>query len=348
MSIHSMTPLERVDAVLAGRTPDRVPVCLHNFLHAVHEEGASMAEYRTDPAVVANVHLAALERYQHDCLCIDLDTTMLAEAMGARAECSAEEPGRIVAPAIADLSEVDRLRPVDPQRDGRIPVLLDAIGRLSRQVGSRVAIRGDCDQGPFSLACLVRGIQQFLIDLATDPDNSAIVRLLEVCYDSHLETHRAVKKAGAHFTSFGDSLSGPDVIAPAMFARFAQPYQRGLLNELARDGIVTVLHVCGNTTAIFDQLADYPFCGFEIDYKTDALRAKRTIGAGHVLFGNIDPSAILTHGTPELVADAARRLIEVWKPGGKFILNAGCAIPATAPPANLHALVHAAVEHGQY
>lgn len=343
-----MTPLERVTAVLAGRTPDRVPVCLHNFLHAVHEAGASMSAYRTDPAVVADVHLEALERYGHDCLCIDLDTTMLAEALGARAECAAGEPGRIVAPAIASLEEVKQLRPVDPNRDGRIGVLLDAIGSLARRVGKRVAIRGNCDQGPFSLACLVRGIQDFLIDLATDADNPAIGQLFEVCYASHLATHRAVKRAGAHFTSFGDSLSGPDVVAPALFARFARPYHRRLLDELAADGIVTALHICGNTTPIFDQLADYPFCGFEIDYKTDAAAAKRSIGARHVLFGNIDPSAVLTHGTRADVEAAARRLIDAWKPGGRFILNAGCAIPATAPADNIRTLVHAADKYGRY
>jgi uroporphyrinogen-III decarboxylase len=38
----------------------------------------------------------------------------------------------------------------------------------------------------------------------------------------------------------------------------------------------------------------------------------------------------------------------VWKPGGHFILNAGCAIPASTPPENIHALVRAAQEFGQY
>ena len=54
----------------------------------------------------------------------------------------------------------------------------------------------------------------------------------------------------------------------------------------------------GDTTAILDQLAQYPFCGFELDYKTDAQRAKATVGADHVLCGNVDPSGIIAHGTP--------------------------------------------------
>jgi hypothetical protein len=34
-----MNSLQRVKAVLAGQIPDRVPVCLHNFIPAAREEG---------------------------------------------------------------------------------------------------------------------------------------------------------------------------------------------------------------------------------------------------------------------------------------------------------------------
>ena len=55
------------------------------------------------------------------------------------------------------------------------------------------------------------------MDLVADPDNPKLTRLLEVCYQSHLATHRAVAKAGAHLTSLGDSLGGPDVCSSAIF-----------------------------------------------------------------------------------------------------------------------------------
>ena len=110
-----MNSLERVKAVLAGQIPDRVPVCLHNFMLAAHEAGIPMEKYRTDPQAIARTHLQALEKYGHDCILIDLDTTMLAEAMGARSECAPNEPGRIVAPAIHSLDEVDGLPVVNPE-----------------------------------------------------------------------------------------------------------------------------------------------------------------------------------------------------------------------------------------
>ena len=131
-----MNSLERVQAVLAGRVPDRVPVCLHNFMLACKEAGIPMEKYRTDPVAIAQAHLSAVEKYGHDCILIDTDTTMLAEALGAKSECAPNEPGRIVEPAIRSLKEVDRLRVVNPETDGRIPALLESIRLLAKQAGN--------------------------------------------------------------------------------------------------------------------------------------------------------------------------------------------------------------------
>jgi uroporphyrinogen decarboxylase len=315
---------------------------------AIREAGIPMEKYRSDPRTMAQAHLQALEKYGHDCLLVDTDTTLLAEALGAKSECAPGEPGRIVTPAIGSLSEVDRLKVINPETDGRIPAHLEGIRLLVRQVGKEVAIRGNADQMAFSLACLVRGIQDFLMDLATDPDNPAIHQLLEVCYQSHLVVQRAIFKTGAHFTSLGDSLAGPDVVSPRMFDRFARPYEERLVRELAPDGIFTVIHICGNTTQILDALSPYGFCGFELDYKTDSVAAKTTVGARHVLFGNVDPSGVLARGTPEEVRQKTRELISVWKPGGRFVLNAGCAIPPSTPSENIHAFIATAREEGAY
>jgi MtaA/CmuA family methyltransferase len=343
-----MTSLQRVQTVLAGKIPDRVPVCLHNFLMATKEAGVPMEDYLNDPEACARTHLHAVEKYGHDSVCIDLDTTMLAEAMGAKRDFTPGEPGHVAAPAIQSLDEVGQLKPVNPARDGRIPVLLEAVRILAKKAGNEIAIRGNADQCAFSLAGLLRGAEDFMVDLASEPDHPAIAQLLEVAYQSHLATHRALKKAGAHFTSLGDSPAGPDVISPAMFQRFARPYQERLVRDLTKDGIFVLIHICGNTSPILDQLAEYPFCAFELDYKTDTTKAKATVGAGHVLFGNVDPSGVIARGTVQQVRETTRGLIAHWKPGSKFVLNAGCAIPASTPPENLKAFIETAKEFGKY
>jgi MtaA/CmuA family methyltransferase len=184
--------------------------------------------------------------------------------------------------------------------------------------------------------------------LAADPDNPAIFQLLEICYQSHLAVHRALMKAGATFTSMGDSLCAPDVCSPKVFRRFGRPFEERLVKELTAEGIFTVIHLCGDTTLILDQLAEYDFCGFELDYKTDAVKAKQTVGQRHVLFGNVDPSGVLALGTPDYVRQKTRELISIWKPGGLFVLNAGCALPASTPSENIRTFVQTAHEVGVY
>ncbi|MEI6167090.1 MAG: uroporphyrinogen decarboxylase family protein [bacterium] len=343
-----MNSKQRVERVIQGAIPDRVPVCLHNFLLVAKEAGISLDQMLTDPVVMAKAHLQAYEKYRHDCILIDYDTTLLAEAMGAVRDHAPGAPGHIAGPAINDLGEVGKLHVVDPDRDGRIPMLLETIRILNREVGGEVSIRGNADQAAFSLAGLLRGTEDFLLDLAGDPDNPAIRELLEVCHQSHLAVHRALIKAGAHFTSLGDSPSGPDVVSPQMFETFARPYHERLVRELSQDGIFTVIHICGNTSAILNQFAAYPECGFELDYKTDAAQAKSRVGSRHVLFGNIDPSGVIGRGTVQHVREASATLIRQWKPGGRFILNAGCAIPECTPPENISALIDSAREFGSY
>ena len=133
-----------------------------------------------------------------------------------------------------------------------------------------------------------------------------------------------------------------------MFQRFAQPYEQRLVCDLAADGIFVIIHICGDTSKILDRLAQYGHCGFELDYKTDAVKAKQSAGKAHVLCGNIDPSGVIARGTVEQVREAVRQLIAVWKPEGRFMLNAGCAIPPTTPPENICAMMAATKEFGCY
>ena len=102
------------------------------------------------------------------------------------------------------------------------------------------------------------------------------------------------------------------------------------------------LHVCGNTKAILADLVTTGADALELDYKTDVRLAHDLMKDSTVFIGNLDPSAIVALGTPALVEARSRRIIALFGDTRRFILNAGCAIPATAPEANTRAMVHAA------
>ena len=78
-----MTRIERIQTVLSGGIPDRIPVMTHNFLMAAWEAGVTMEEYRSSPDVIAKTLIDACIRYDTDGILLDVDTALLASACGA-------------------------------------------------------------------------------------------------------------------------------------------------------------------------------------------------------------------------------------------------------------------------
>ena len=56
----------------------------------------------------------------------------------------------------------------------------------------------------------------------------------------------------------------------------------------------------------------------------------------------MDPSAVMAHGSRDLVVEKCREAIEILGPGGGFILGPGCALPATTPDENIDAMLETA------
>ena len=81
---------------------------------------------------------------------------------------------------------------------------------------------------------------------------------------------------------------------------------------------------------------------FEIDYKTDMHKAFDILHDVAIFTGNIDPSGVLALGTIDLIKQKTTELLDVFSKTNRFILNSGCALPASTPEENLKAYVETA------
>ena len=79
-----MTSLERMNAVLNGKTPDRVPVVPQSFMFSAKNAGYNIGKINRDPKLMAESHMVCQERFGYDGCVIDVDDATLAEACGAR------------------------------------------------------------------------------------------------------------------------------------------------------------------------------------------------------------------------------------------------------------------------
>jgi uroporphyrinogen decarboxylase len=337
-----MNGRERTAAAVRGERPDRVPVMLHNFMHAAREAGLTLRQYRESPEAIAGAFARAVESYGYDAVLVDVDTATLAGALGVPVELPEDEPALCRGSRLAALDEVDALPPPDVGRDRRVQVWLEAVRLLVARIGGDVHVRGNCDQAPFSLASMARGAADWMMDLMDEDNRPRVERLLDHCSEAALQFLRLMAGTGAHMLSSGDSPAGPDLVSPALYAEHAQPWEKRLADEAHRLGRPYALHICGRTDLILDDMLATGADALELDYKTDARLARERMRDRTTFIGNLDPSGVVALGTPALVEARARELIALFADTPRFVLNAGCAIPASAPAANIHALVRAA------
>jgi MtaA/CmuA family methyltransferase len=333
---------QRIRAALAGDPPDRVPVMLHNFLMAAREAGHSQRRFRDSPAAIAGSFIRAVETYGYDGILVDVDTVTVAEALGVRVDHPEDQPARWAGPRISSLARVKDLPPPDIDKHPRIRIWLEAVRRLKDYFGDEVYLRGNCDQAGFSLASMMRGPAEWMMDLVDEANREDAHALLAYCTEAALAFLRLMAATGADMVSNGDSPAGPDLVSPGMYEEFARPYEKRLADEARALGRPYVLHICGNTTRILEAMLATGADALELDYKTDVRAARDAMKGRAVFIGNLDPSGVLALGTPALVEARTRELLEVFAGVPGFILNAGCAIPAETPPANLRAMIAAA------
>jgi len=298
------------------------------------------------------------------------DGYYMAEALGMT---TVSRPGTTPAPVawpVSDLAQIDSLSVPDPLRDGRMPVYLGALRQLRGAAGDELAVRA-CGTGAFSLAGHLMGPEGFVTALAmldVDPDPVAerrLTLLMEVCTQTTITFSLAALEHGADVVMIGDSLASLDMISPAIYERWALPYERAFFERVrpaaeAR-GALALLHVCGDTTPILALEAATGTHVIEFDWKVDPAIARRTVDAELArpvaLMGNLDPTSVLLQGTPELVRREADRAIAAGVRAGAtagrddrasrpaFLLGSGCEVAPATPLANARAMVSAAAGH---
>ncbi len=336
-----MNGFERIRAVLAGEWPDRRPVMLHNFMTAAREAGVPMGRYRREPEAIARALIESVEKYGLDGVLVDVDTATLAGAVGVPVLYPDDEPAICHGCLLENLEDVETLPEPNVGAHAGIQVWLEAVRLLKRHFGGEVWIRGNCDQAPFALAALMRGMEAWLLDLM-DPDRAAAVgRVLELACSATVQFLKLMAETGADMLSNGDSAAGTSVISPRLYREFALPYERRTAAAAHSLGLPWALHVCGRTDPILCDLASTGADALELDYKTDVRRAHDAL-RNSVFIGNIDPSGVIARGTPANIEAKTRELLAVFEDTPRLIVNAGCALPADTPEENLRALVRAA------
>jgi [methyl-Co(III) methanol-specific corrinoid protein]:coenzyme M methyltransferase len=123
----------------------------------------------------------------------------------------------------------------------------------------------------------------------------------------------------------------PAFIGPAKYEQFVFPAEQALMERLPGP---RVLSVCGNVTRSLGLLNRVGAEAISIDQTTDAATARAAL-TDTLLFGNIDPVAMLSEGDEAGVHEAVRKAHEA----GVDAIWPGCDLVPSTPLQNVTALM---------
>jgi uroporphyrinogen decarboxylase len=215
-----MNSLERIAAAIAFQPTDRVPVIAQVFGHAAALAGEPLDEYVRNGEMLARCQVAAWRHYGYDAIFSVMDVNVETEACGSVLRRREDQYPVIERQALSLESDWDALAIPDPQRAGRMPEMLKALGILRREVGRDVLVVG-CVLGPFTLAAQLLGLETTLY-LAIDAP-PRLERLMDFATEVIIGYGKAQLRAGAHLPVVFDPAASPAVIPSQFFREFELP-----------------------------------------------------------------------------------------------------------------------------
>jgi len=197
--------------------------------------------------------------------------------------------------------------------------------------------------GPFTLGARFVGEATMIKAMVKKP--AAVEKLLAFSTSVLIRFFEPVIRDGTlEVIDVVDATASGDMISRKHFEAFVLPYLKQFTDWAKSNNVLTLLHICGDTT---DRLDLYPLTGancISLDHKTDIAKAKKMLYGKMCFSGNIDPVGILLQGSVQQVEEACRRVIEAVGTDGGFILMPGCDIPPMVPYENLQKFVQVARE----
>ena len=338
--LQELSSYERVMTALDGDVPDRVPVMPLVQFWTAKQAGFNINEVvnTAEKNVYSQYYCARECGYD---VVKDLGGIHAeSEAMGSTLEIYEDSNPSIKEYFIKDYErDLDRLKILNPCKDGRLPMILEGVRRLKELSKNKLAVKSYL-QAPFRHAAMLRG-NKIYRDILKEKDK--LKQLLEKTTYSQIIYGTALVQAGADIIMISDPTSSGDILSREQWLQWGFKYTKRLVKELKKTNVKVILHICGNTDDRLDTFPKLGIDGMSLDQKVDLAKAKDIIGDKICIIGNVDPTHILEN-TAEEVKKESMECIKKAGQNGNFILSSGCGVPLDSPIENIKAMVEAGKE----
>lgn len=195
-----------------------------------------------------------------------------------------------------------------------------------------------------------RGIENFLYDLAADPDWCK--KLLDLIIRKNivmLENILTCKDIDGVLLGSDWGTQNDLIMSPECFRSLIKDGEIQEYNLIKRYGKNVFVHSCGNIVRIMDDLAEMGVeCLNPIQPECmDIYRLKEVYGDRMAFYGGISTQRTLPYGTPEEVEEESRKVIEAMSVHGGYITAPSQEIQSDVPYENLCALIRTAKKYAE-
>ncbi len=254
------------------------------------------------------------------------------------------------------LENLDEVSWPDPNDPGRVAGLPEDVRNLHR--AAEYAIVADiANLGPFEGACVLRGYEQFCVDLCWDTDFAEAL-LDKVTENSlnFLSTFLAVVGDYVQVVAQGDDVGMQTslYISPEMYRKFIKPRQKRLFDFIHENTEAKVFyHSCGS---VYDIIPDLIEIGVDAlnpvqrgAAKMDIVRLKKEFGRDICFWGGgIDIQHFLPFASLAEIEADVRRTLDVLAPGGGFVFAPTHNVQADVTPDRIDRAYRTVLSHRDY
>lgn len=327
------TPVQEIEAILRGEDIGYFPTVIPlnpPFLAVMERAGVFWPEAHRDAARMSDLAIRTNELLGFNSVNVPFDMTVEAEALGCETLWK-DEP--TATPQVKDrhLQDLGKLEfGEEVLTRGRFPVVLEAVRRLEKECGETVPVIPFIE-GPFTVACLVYGINEMFKSMIRDRERARWV--LGRCTALSTIYARALLESGARYIIVLD----PNVMGlrAKQFADLVLPCYRDMAEEIPSP---VILHICGDVGKLLELIPQSGFAAFSFDYPSVGVEQVKTSVKDRMrIIGSVPTVSHLLSGTPKEVFDISITMIE----SGTDLLAPSCFIAPDTPIENAKAMYEA-------
>jgi [methyl-Co(III) methanol-specific corrinoid protein]:coenzyme M methyltransferase len=349
-----LTSYERIRRAINKEDVDRIPVgspCQCGLLENMKATNCFWPDAHKDAKKMAILGAACHELQGIETVRVPFCITVAAEACGTGIKWPTRPD---VQPMAIDFvckspGDLDKLRVPDPEKDGRMPVVMEALEILDKKYGKSLPIFAE-HEGPYTLCSVLRGLEHLAMDQMNHKEFvqgllDYSMKVLEAYVEKQVQH-------GANAVFQTDGVASGDVMSPKTYEAQVLKQNKDLMKWFSGhlNGVPFVHHVCGKSSELVDlvsqvqeQYLPHPIA---TSYETvvPIPHVKKVIGNRKIaVYGEINVNQELLFGPVEAIDEQVKLHISQ----GSDMIGPCCGMGSRTPVSHVKAMVEATLKYGK-